>query len=170
MIGRDDFIEIIRKELTSGAATSTELINVILKAIRDKFPSAIQQDVDGATYIVVKTDNVGLAKSTDISATQPRDITDRVARILGQITDGTNVIAPADFGSAKLNLKSEIYLGVFDLTVAADETVFASSGSELCAKDLTIDGKLINNGAFFITGSLTINGELDNYGAINIGV
>ena len=95
----------IRKEITSGNEASTELVNVILKAIRDK-----------------------------------------------------------------LNLKSEIYLGVFDLTVAADETVFTSSGSELCAKDLTIDGKLINNGAFFITGSLTISGELDNYGEINIGV
>ena len=98
----------IRKEITSGDENTADLVNVILKAIRDKLPIAIQQDVDGATYIVIKTDNVGLAKSTDISATQPRDITDRVARILGQITDGTNVIAPADFGSAKLNLKSEI--------------------------------------------------------------
>ena len=90
----------IRKEITSGDEASTDLVNVILKAIRDKLPIAIQQDVDGATYIVVKTDNVGLAKSTDISATQPRDITDRVARILGQLTDGTGVVAPADFGSA----------------------------------------------------------------------
>ena len=90
----------IRKEITSGDEASAELVNVILKAIRDKFPITIQQDADGATYIVIKTDNVGLAKSTDISATQPRDITDRVARILGQITDGTGAVSPSAFGSA----------------------------------------------------------------------
>ena len=69
----------IRKEITSGDEASADLVNVILKAIRDKLPIAIQQDVDGATYIVVKTDNAGLfkdAKAANIYNTRPSELYD----------------------------------------------------------------------------------------------
>ena len=144
MIGRDDFIEIIRKELTSGAATSTELINVILKAIRDKLPIAIQQDVDGATYIVVKTDNVGLAKSTDISATQPRDITDRAGRLLGlQQPIALGVLAWNAYAAAAGATVVVDTLGFSDLVVFSNVSA---------AADITLDAVSQDNTNFRTVG------------------
>ena len=144
MIGRDDFIEIIRKELTSGVATSTELINVILKAIRDKLPIAIQQDVDGATYIVVKTDNVGLAKSTDISATQPRDITDRAGRLLGlQQPIALGVLAWNAYAAAAGATVVVDTLGFSDLVVFSNVSA---------AADITLDAVSQDNTNFRTVG------------------
>jgi len=56
-------------------------------------------DTDGRLPIAIERDDLGLAKSADISSVQPRVVTDRVDRVLGQITDGTTPIAPSAFGS-----------------------------------------------------------------------
>jgi len=61
--------------------------------------SELDLDANKRLGVRLEIDNVGLAKSSDISATQPRDVTDRAARVLGQITDGTSAVNPADFGS-----------------------------------------------------------------------
>jgi len=69
----------------------------------------------------------------------------------------------------KLQVASELFMGVYDLTVAVDEVLHVPSSSELGVKSLTIDGVLRNDGKVVIRETLTVNGTLINNGAIEQG-
>jgi len=81
--------------LESDVESILSKLDIALSAVRD----AAYDSENDRKKISIENDAVGLAKSSDISATQPRDVTDRAARVLGQITDGSSPVNPADFGS-----------------------------------------------------------------------
>ena len=49
------------------------------------------------------------------------------------------------------------YAGVYDLTVAADENLFVSSGNEVAFRDLTVKGVCFNRG-YALARTLKIDG------------
>ena len=111
-------------------------------------------DTDGRIPQAIERDDVGLAKSTDISSTQPRDVTDRAARALGQLTDGTTAIAPSAFASAThprdvTDRAARVVGQLTDGTAAISPSAFGSAthprnmaqwaGTALTGRDVTPD-------------------------------
>jgi hypothetical protein len=107
-------------------------------------------------------DQVNLAKSsdivdmkntlhTDITSTQPRDITSRPDRVLGQLTDGVNTVSPKIFGITNMeNVSASL--------VDADETVEQSIVLDMMGRTtLSVFAKATAATTFTLEGSDTDN-------------
>jgi len=158
--------------------------------VRDvRIPLPIQQDTDGAIYMIIKTDNVGLAKSSDISGlrgSQNKDLTTLEADVESAVSKLTSIDGKVATETTLSGIKAQtdrlqfdarnllkVYLTddqiqLVDRTTSTDE--FVASGVEVAFGNYTVstgntvrvDGKLIAK-RIEVNGRLVVNGRVESF-------
>jgi len=140
--GTLDLTKIAGQSLTP--ADWTAILQALLKDT--KIPVALQQDEDGALYIVLKTDSVGLLKDTKIPVALQQD------------EDGALYILTKDDAMARFKAG--------DYAIQSGEIYFIGSGSYWAVNNLTNDGRLVDDGTLYVFGSLGGAGVVEGEGTI----
>jgi len=143
-----------------------------LKVQDERIPVSIQQDSSGAVYIILKGDNVGLAKTSDINSviTKLTSIDGKVAteNTLSEIKSKTDKLTFDTENALHILLKDDAmaHFKVHDYTILSTEVYFIESGSYWAVNNLTNDGRLVDDGTLYVFGSLGGIGVVEGEGTI----
>ena len=90
--------------------------------------------------------------------------TSPIAGVITEIKKITEVANPP-----ALSLKSELYIGALDFTVAENEVVFVASGTEMANNSVSIDGYGRIDGLLTVRNNINIAGSLVINGTLEVG-
>ena len=182
MVGGDVSRDVLKVAIAFQDSTAEPI-----KVQDNRIPLPLQQDSNGAVYMVIKTDNVGLAKSSDISGlrgSQNKDLTTLEYDVESAVSKLTSIDGKVATEATLSGIKAQtdkltfdarnllkVYLTddqlqLVDRTTTSDE--FVASGIEVAFNNYTVnvgyttrvDGKLIAK-RIEVNGRLVVNGRVE---------